>query len=983
MKAMSFPGLSRLMLVLAALSVAAPAYGALSPPAPLAPADGAALEALPAFAWAPVTGADHYEFEIAADPGFNSPVLGFGYDQFSTRNTRATLRKTVPNGDYWWRVRAVDASGGLGAWAPAQAFTKAWNTRPVPLSPIDGDFTSHPMTPLRLEWTSVPHAREYLVSIATDPALGSLVTARAVKTESTSFTLPGLLAAGTYYWGVTPLDPAGNRGAPSQIASFTWVWPSETTPQVDDVLPEHDEVFDPLFSWDLVPGAVRYEVEIYSADQPDLKVCCTGTTITNALAPTVLFKDNSYFWRVRAIDAAGYAGTWNDGPDFTKSFANGMPSVQNLHIRDHLGDPGTDLAPEIVGYQTEVPILTWDPVPGAPSYQVEVTPYDAGRGLCNWTAPPAVHWRNTTATTAWTPLGDHWNGIAPYLDRPNVSNDSLTSLVRDTAYCARVRPRDVDSTIIGNFVYGDYTYLNAEDEPAFVWTGYPAGGTCSPSCTNNYLGSDDYLLPARGDSTGRMPLLTWSPLAGKGSYFVIVAKDPDFHTIVDYAFTQVPAYAPRSSFDATAYPDETTFYYWAVLPATDHGGNGAVGNPGSAAPASFRKLSEPPELREPATAEVADGRPLFRWSAVEAARRYRLQVSSNPTFAGCGAILSSGCLENVVTDSTGYAAATTYPGDTQVYWRVRGEDEKTNAMVWSATGSFVSRLPRAQADDPDPASGSFIPSASWAPVQGAASYDLEVDMPNGQHQPISGSQAAAFTPVLVWGTGIWKWRVRANFANAPFGTVPGPWSRLVQFTRTIPEPAGAATSAGPDPHVVVSWLPAVGAGNGIKQYKLQFATQPDFAAPFDQVITENTSFAPLLSHFAYAAGGTFYWRVAAMDGSNVNTGDFTLPQSFTLPMGTAARLPSSVTARISKTASRIRVRGSVSPAHPGERVTVTLFRRRNGSFVRLVVKRPPLSAVSAYSTSFDRPRPGKCKVTATFGGDADHRPATRGVVFAC
>ena len=34
-----------------------------------------------------------------------------------------------------------------------------------------------------------------------------------------------------------------------------------------------------------------------------------------------------------------------------------------------------------------------------------------------------------------------------------------------------------------------------------------------------------------------MPLFTWKPLAGKQSYFVLVAKDASFWNIVDYAFT--------------------------------------------------------------------------------------------------------------------------------------------------------------------------------------------------------------------------------------------------------------------------------------------------------------------------------------------------------------------------------------------------------------------------------------------------------------
>ena len=60
-------------LAAGALAVAAPAHGALTAPVLLNPGAGATVEALPAFGWAPVAGADSYEFQVAADQNFNSP----------------------------------------------------------------------------------------------------------------------------------------------------------------------------------------------------------------------------------------------------------------------------------------------------------------------------------------------------------------------------------------------------------------------------------------------------------------------------------------------------------------------------------------------------------------------------------------------------------------------------------------------------------------------------------------------------------------------------------------------------------------------------------------------------------------------------------------------------------------------------------------------------------------------------------------------
>ena len=78
----------------------------------------------------------------------------------------------------------------------------------------------------------------------------------------------------------------------------------------------------------------------------------------------------------------------------------------------------------------------------------------------------------------------------------------------------------------------------------------------------------DYLEPVVGTTPTRTPLFTWKPLSGANSYFVVVAKDANFSNVIDEGFTRIPAYAPRNSLKPTTYTDETTTFYWAVLPST-------------------------------------------------------------------------------------------------------------------------------------------------------------------------------------------------------------------------------------------------------------------------------------------------------------------------------------------------------------------------------------------------------------------------------
>jgi hypothetical protein len=901
---------------------AGPARAALSRPTQTAPAEGAVSQFLPAFAWTSASGADKYEFQIAADPGMNSPVLGDGKDDFLTHNTRATLVKTVPNGTYWWRVRSVAADGSVSGWTPPRSFTKSWTLQPALQTPGDGQTLSFPATPVVLRWSGVPGAAQYLVSVASDPALGSLVFKYSNQDDlngppnvaANSAAITAALAPGTYYWAVQPVDAEGNRGVPTPVASFGWVWPSTTTPVVTDLDPS-PEVFDPKFSWNPVPGAVAYEVEVNpSADfAAGSKVCCAGTTIATSLSPTKVFKDNLYHWRIRAIDPDGNAGVWNLGQDFQKTFDNvppvTAPSVKSLHMRDNLDDPGTDLDPAL-GYQTDAPIVVWSPVAGASSYEVDVAPYVSS--LCNWSAPASQHhWRVNTAIPAWTPLGNGWNNVKPYSDPLSVANDGSISLVPGT-YCVRVRAR-TDRDTSGADVYGDYTYLDdgTGNGTAFEFTGYPSAE--SAGCDGGYPCTDDYLAPVTGSMNRHTPYFTWNQIAGAQSYFVLVAKDANFTTVVDYGFTHVPAYAPRTANTVRTYTDEGTSYYWAVLPAQNFDGSLALGDPLQANADDFQKQSLPPNLLYPSASQVFDDQPTFQWSPVDGARRYHFQVASDPSF--------SNLLDDVLTDATSYSSNKTYPADTVLYWRVRADDENQIGLTWSAFGMFQKKLEAPTPSASNPASGDMLPVWAWSPVQGASSYDISIDGPDGRNRYFSGFRAPAVSFIKMTGTGVFHWRVRAEFPTTSGSETPGPYSATQSFTRTIGQPVNTHTDSDAT-HVLLSWDPRLGA----KEYKVQIASTPDFSRKVEETSTDNPNYAPLMTQSGYSAGGDLYWRVAVLDEDR-NQGDWSqtgqirmLPRLRLSVSGTAKhRKRSRFSIRVTKFAGGALAKAAVRVTAPGMR----------------------------------------------------------------
>jgi len=868
---------SKIRILLAALAVVlitvAPAASA-GPAAPdlTGPDDGVTVAFLPVFSWDPVSGADKYNFVLAADALFNSPV----YSIMGTKNTRATPDKTFANATYYWRVQAVDSNGNTSPWSAPRSIEKLWDDTPVLTSPDDGATINFPDEPLVLRWDPVPGAAKYSIKIATDDGLANLVTSggNPVVVSATNLAPALLLPSTIYYWTVTPLDARNNPGVQSEIRSFTWNWPSTTTPVVTDLAPE-SELYDPEFSWDPVPGAARYEVEVNSSADfaSGSKVCCTDKPIAPRLTPLEVFPNNTYYWRVRALNNRSPvdAGVWNEGPSFVKTFDNfpdlSQLAIQNVRMRD-VSDPGTDQSGD-PGYQTDLPIVTWDPVPGAASYQVQVVPYDGVTETCNWTASSLVRWLVKTASTSWTPLA--WGNLTnpPFPTTSGVSKDT-PALNPGTTWCVRVQARS-GRVNLSTAIWGDWTYLDDGTGASFTFTDYTNGGACSPSCNTNYLGADDYLLPIRGETVGSNPLFMWNPIDGKLSYWVIVAKDPSFTTIVDYALTRIPAYAVRTQSQPRTYADETTSYYWVVLPATGATGGGAPGNPSLGEYADFLKQTNPPALVAPDDGTTFALQPTFQWAPTLGAKRYHLQVATEPTFASP--------IDDVTTASTEFTALKTYAAAKTLYWRVQAQDENNIGLTWSNYSTFQIDLEKAALDPATPTVGdASLPVLRWFPVPGAVSYSLRIHEPNDTTPNVySGYPSTAASFLKITGTGVFTWEIRADFPKST-GTTPGPWSDPANYTNTIKEPTNPVSSAGAH-RLVLSWDPKT----GTKQYRVQVSTNENFDGLLENKVTDNPDYAPGLTSSSYINGGTFFWRVAAIDGDN-NLGAFAnTPEQFTLP----------------------------------------------------------------------------------------------------
>ena len=831
------------ILFLVTLWPASPAAAkTLRAPAPQQPAGDAEVAAIPAFRWQAVRGATLYEFQLAADRNFGSIALGRGRGSFRTGNTAATITETVADGEYWWRVRAIDARSRAGSWSSPRALRKRWSDAPTLTGPVGGLAVPFPLQPLVLQWTRVPGAPRYLVHISGDPTLATPAPGitKPIETSGSQFSLPFALPPGRYHWAVTPVDARGHKGVRSPVGTFVWTWETRTATRVAD-LDEDSRVYDPQFSWDAVPGAAGYAVEVNPSDDfaPGSTVCCADKVIGTTLSPHKVLANNRYYWRVRAIDADGNPGVWNTGPTFDKAFDAVVPSIPQLRLRDNTADPAVDLGGASVP-TVETPVVVWDPVPGASSYQVQVAPFEGG---CNWTSSARRDF--LTASTAWTPLSPRWNGRVPGgIAFEGAATDSPL-LVDGGTYCVRLLARS-DRTVSGEEVVSDWTQLNGLGQPGFRFRQASATVASGPLV----MPADNYRLPQTGTVARRLPLFTWAPVPGARSYFVVVSKDAAFTTIVDVALTQVPAYAPRTRNGVWTYPDETTSYYWTVMPATGDNGDGVTTQPQQNSPQPFEKRSIPPTPLAPAQGADAGEQPTFRWSSVEGAREYRLQVAQDPTFGDP--------LDDVTTAALAFTSSKTYPVDSVLYWRVRANDERRIGLSWGETSTFRRRLsvPVPAADSPT--EGGTIPLLTWSPVQGAISYGLHVDQADGTSKDFV-LRTAAFTPVTFYGTGVWRWQVRANFPTDR-GVSSSGYSGLQPFTRRIVAPTSARAESRKS-RLVFSWDHAPMA----KSYLVEVSDSSSFSRVSELVRTDHTSWAPDLKKPVFGAGGVLHWRVASVD----------------------------------------------------------------------------------------------------------------------
>ena len=297
----------------------------------------------PTLKWNAVSGAAKYEV-------YRARSRSGEYIKYSTvTGTSYTNTSYIEDGNtYYYKVRALDASGTAGAWSSIVSVTyRAASTGTLPAPTVTGgnDAQGRPT----LTWNAVTGAAKYEVYRARSQS-GDYIKYSTVT--GTSYTNISYIEDGnTYYYKVRALDANGTAGAWSSIVSVTYRAASTGTLSAPAVTGGNDSQGRPTLKWNAVSGAAKYEVyRARSKDGDYIKYATvTGTSYTNT---SYIENGNTYYYKVRALDANGTAGAWSSIVSVT--YKQTLPAPTVTGGNDSQGRP----------------TLKWKAVSGAAKYEV-------------------------------------------------------------------------------------------------------------------------------------------------------------------------------------------------------------------------------------------------------------------------------------------------------------------------------------------------------------------------------------------------------------------------------------------------------------------------------------------------------------------------------------------------------------------------------------------------------------------------------------
>lgn len=423
---------------------------------------------IPTLSWDRMAGVNEYHVQGSESDSFST--LAF---ETTTNNTRYVPNRTLKSGPLYWRVRANDGQG-WGPFSPAAVFSVPVVAAPTNLSVSGGQATSPPVKPPVARWDPVSGAVSYTLLV--DDEGDEVGNTEYGDIRGTSFVIPRPQAMGDYFVRVRANFDFGLRTQNSpwvkydvdrlpDVTATTCATGLVCAPSPTTGVRPSVTVTDVVLDWDPVPGASKYEIWVAKDISFNTSIDGPREVVGTRYSPENTYDNAPYFWKVRAVNAAGEKMPWPATPNQFQRRWNLAPALvyPPVSISSPVGD---DLY-----YQ-------WSPVKHASLYRLDVGS-DA-----NFT--PGSYNTCYTASTTYTP--GHGTG------------DNCMPPQGSVVYW-RVKPLDRPTSTEGIFSdTGTFTYSS---------------------------GLVPLISPAAGaslDNTNTIPTLRWAPLQDAQQYDVEIRR---------------------------------------------------------------------------------------------------------------------------------------------------------------------------------------------------------------------------------------------------------------------------------------------------------------------------------------------------------------------------------------------------------------------------------------------------------------------------
>ena len=648
-----------------------------------------------------------------------------------------------------------------------------------------------------LKWNAVSGAAKYEVYRARSKD-GDYIKYSTVT--GTSYTNTSYIENGnTYYYKVRALDANGTAGAWSSVVSVTYkqILPAPT------VTGGNDNQGRPMLTWNAVTGAAKYEVyRARSKDGDYIKYSTvTGTSYTNT---SYIENGNTYYYKVRALDANGTAGAWS--------------SVVSVTYKQTLSAPTVTGGNDSQGR----PTLKWNAVTGAAKYEVYRarskdgdyikystvtgtsytnisyiengnTYYYKVRALKSdgtagaWSSVVSVTYKQTLSAPTVTGGNDAQG-------RPTLKWNAVTGAAKYEVYRARSKDGDYIkySTVTGTS-YTNTSYIENGNTYYYKVRALKSDGTAGAwSSIVAVTYKQTLSAPAvtgGNDSQGR-PTLKWNAVSGAAKYEVYRARSKD-GTYTKYSTTTGTAYTNSSYLTSGA-----TYYY--KVRALDANGNAG---PYSAVVSVTCRL----KLTAPSVTggNDAQGRPTLKWNAVSGAAKYEVYRARS---------MNGDYVKYSTVTGTSYTNTSYLANGTTYYYKVRALGSDGSYGPYSTPVSVTYKAPFGAPLVTGRKDSQGRPALKWDKVTDAAKYEVyRARSKDGTYSLMSTQSATGYTNTSYLANGTtYYYKVRALKAN---GTASA-YSSVVTITYgTVPTPAAPAmrSAKADSAGITVSWDTAANA----------------------------------------------------------------------------------------------------------------------------------------------------------------------------